>query len=219
MAPATTLSVDVWFDFVCPWCWIGKHHLAQAVERLRQTDPGVRVQTTWHSVQLIPQTPPQGWPFDAFYEQRLGSREAVLARRAQVQEAARRAGAPIDYARLSVFPSTAAAHRLLAAGAAQLVPAALEALLMRLFEGYFVHGENLGDTALLAAIAAEHGVLQADAHQPAAPAPADQLVAASGVPFFLFNGTRALAGAQPADVLWAAMRSALCQGGPLPAPA
>ena len=111
MAPATTLSVDVWFDFVCPWCWIGKHHLAQAVERLRQTDPGVRVQTTWHSVQLIPQTPPQGWPFDAFYEQRLGSREAVLARRAQVQEAARRAGAPIDYARLSVFPSTAAAHR------------------------------------------------------------------------------------------------------------
>ena len=202
--PTTTLSVDVWFDLICPWCWIGKHNLDQAVHRLRETDPSLRVRTTWHSVQLIPQTPPQGWPFDAFYERRLGSREAVLARRAQVLDAARRAGAPIDYSRITVFPSTAAAHRLLAAGAAQLEPAAFDALLTHLFEGYFVRGENLGDADTLAAITAAHGVAP---DGPAVQAGPD-LSAASGVPFFVFNETFALSGAQPADVLWAAMRQA-----------
>lgn len=214
MPEQTTLSVDVWFDLICPWCWIGRHHLVRAVERLHETDPGLRVAVAWHSVQLIAQTPPQGWPFDAFYERRLGSREAVLARRAQVQQAARRAGAPIDYTRLAVFPNTAAAHRLLAAGAAQLQPLAFEALLTRLFEGYFVRGENLGDTGLLAAIALEHAVLQDGARLPAAPWPGDELAAVSGVPFFLFNGTHALAGAQPAEVLWAAMHGAAAPGLP-----
>lgn len=208
MAAPRAISVDVWFDLVCPWCWIGKHHLDQALGRLRAADPGLQVGVAWHSVQLIPQTPPQGWPFDAFYERRLGSREAVLARRAQVQEAARRAGAPIDYARLQVFPNTAAAHRLLAAGRAQLAPGAFDALLTRLFEGYFTRGENLGDAHTLAAIAAAHGV---DLAGPAAQAaPPDVEGAAHGVPFFLFNGAYALCGVQPAEVL--------CQAAALPAP-
>lgn len=205
MPQKTTLSVDVWFDLVCPWCWIGKHNLAQALERLRATDPGLQVDVAWHCVQLIPQTPPQGWPFDAFYEKRLGSREAVLARRAQVMEAASRAGAPIDYTRLTVFPNTAAAHRLLAAGKAQLAPAAFDALLTRLFEGYFTQGENLGDTDTLAAIAAAHGV---DPAGPAAQDEPDMQAASQGVPFFVFNRAWAVSGAQPADVLWGAMRQA-----------
>ena len=202
---ARTLAVDVWFDLVCPWCWIGKHNLARALDRLRQTDPGLQVRTTWHSVQLIPQVPPQGWPFDAFYEQRLGSREAMLARRAQVQAAARLAGAPIDYTRLTVFPNTAAAHRLLAAGKAQLAPAAFDALLTRLFEGYFTQGENLGDAATLAAIASAHGV---DPSGPAAHDAPDAEASAHGVPFFVFDRALAVSGAQSADVLWAAMRQA-----------
>lgn len=166
-------------------------------------------------MQLIPQMPPLGWPFDAFYEQRLGSREAVLARRAQVQEAASRAGAPIDYSRITVFPNSAAAHRLLAAGKAQLAPAAFDALLTRLFEGYFTRGENLGDADTLEAVAAAHGV------NPAGPVaqeePATQ-AASQGVPFFLFNSTYALSGARPAEVLWSAMRRAAALPGPLPAP-
>ena len=205
MTQTTTLSVDVWFDLVCPWCWIGKHNLAKAIDRLRQSDPGLQVQTTWHSVQLIAQVPAQGWPFDAFYEKRLGSREAVLARRAQVQTAARLAGAPIDYSRLTVFPNTAAAHRLLAAGKAQLTPAAFDALLTRLFEGYFTQGENLGDADTLAGIASAHGV-DPDGRSVRDEPGAD--AAAHGVPFFVFDKALAVSGAQSADVLWAAMRQA-----------
>lgn len=214
---ARMLKVDVWFDLICPWCWIGKHMLDQALEHLAQSDPGVEIQTAWHSVQLIPQVPAQGWPFDAFYEHRLGSRDAMMARRAQVQAAARRAGVPIDYTRLSIFPNTAAAHGLLAAGAMQLAPPDFEGLLTRLLEGYFVRGENLGDQAVLAAVVAEYGV-RFDM-QEAASWNQKEDMPASGVPFFLIDGIEALSGAQPAEVLWAAMRRALARSGSLPAPA
>lgn len=214
---ARTLRVDVWFDLICPWCWIGKHHLDQALSRLAQTDPGVQVQKVWHSVQLIPQVPPQGWPYEAFYENRLGSREAMLARRAQVQAAARQAGAPIDYTRMTIFPSTTAAHGLLAAAASQLSSADFEALLARLLEGYFVRGENLGDQAVLEAAAAERGVRFS--MQEAASWKQGGHMPGSGVPFFLIDGAEGLSGAQPAEVLWAAMHRALIRGNTATTPA
>ncbi len=204
-----TLKVEVWFDLICPWCWIGKRLLDQALERLAESDPDVRVQTVWHSVQLIPQVPEQGWPYEAFYERRLGGRAAMLARRAQVQAAALRAGANIDYTRMTVFPNTAAAHRVLAEAAAQLTPQAFDALLQRLFEGYFVRGENLGDTAVLEAVVSEHGVTWNA--QEATIEEQDVSMPATGVPYFLINDTEALAGAQPAEALWAAMRRVLAR--------
>ncbi|HYP71895.1 MAG TPA: DsbA family protein, partial [Variovorax sp.] len=170
------------------------------------SDPQVQVETRWHSVQLIPQVPPEGLPFAAFYEHRLGSAEAVRARQAQVMAAASDAGADIDFARIAVFPNTAAAHALLARARTQLAPEAFEALLQRLFEGYFTRGENLGDATTLAAIAAAHGVALNDAAlAPTEPGPQ----AVSGVPLFVFNDEIALSGAQPAQVLWSAMRKAL----------
>lgn len=206
---ARTLRIDVWLDLICPWCWIGKSLLGQARRRLAESDPDVQVQTHWRSVQLIPQVPPEGWPYAAFYEHRLGGPEAVRARQAQVLAAARPAGVAIDFSRITTFPNTAAAHRLLAQGIAQLAPADVEALLDRLFEAYFVRGEDLGDTATLDTIAAAHGVAP-EAPDGSGSAAADPAAASvSGVPFFVFNGALALSGAQPADTLWAAMRRAL----------
>ena len=212
-----TLRVEVWFDLICPWCWIGKHLLDQALERLAQSDADVQVDTIWHSVQLIPQTPAEGWPYEAFYEHRLGGREAMLARRAQVQVAAQHAGAPIDYARMAIFPNTAAAHRLASDAMVQLTPDRFEAFLTRLFEGYFVRGENLGDEATLMALAAEFGVRHiwqtGTQFEPLAAMPV------SGVPYFLIDGVEALSGAQPAETLWAAMRRALSRRSLLNSPA
>lgn len=206
---ARTLRIDVWIDLICPWCWIGKSLLVQARDRLAESDPDVRIETHWNSLQLIPQVPPEGWPYAAFYERRLGSPEAVRARQAQVLEAAQRAGVVIDFSRITTFPNTAAAHQLLAGARAQLTPGAFEALLQRLFEAHFLRGEKLGDAATLAAIAAAHGVAPAapDGALPRAAENGPQGV--SGVPFFVFNGALALSGAQPVDALWATMRRAL----------
>lgn len=208
MAP--TLTVDVWFDLICPWCLIGKRQLDAALARWRAEHAGADVHVRWHSVRLIDGVPPEGWDFAAFYERRLGSPEAVQARQAQVRAAARQAGAEIDFSRIRVFPDTGPAHQLLALGARRLGSSAHQALIERLFRAYFVQGENLSDHATLLDIAAEAGL---DRQEAAArldlPLPSGAPV--QGVPFFVFNGHLAVSGAQPVPSLLAAMRSAVAE--------
>jgi predicted DsbA family dithiol-disulfide isomerase len=209
VTPATTVQVDVYFDLICPWCWIGKTHLDTARRQLGERQPDVQVQVRWHSVQLIPQTPPQGWPYQAFYEHRLGGPDALRARRAQVQAAATRAGLTIHHERIAVFPNTWRAHRLLAF-TAQQHPERHETLLDALFEAYFVQGLDLGDECVLTSVAQAHGVDGSAIDAFDAPPVWALPGGASGVPLFVFNQGEAVSGAQPPDVLLAAMQHA-CQ--------
>ena len=108
------LRIDVFFDFICPWCLIGKRQLERALELLHSQQPEVLVTTVWHGVQLLPHLPVQGEPFAEFYLNRLGSAEAVAMRQAQVRQAAQAVGVAIDLSRIATMPNTADAHRLLA---------------------------------------------------------------------------------------------------------
>ncbi len=207
--PPTMVQVDVWFDLICPWCWIGKTHLDTARRQLAERQPDVQVQVRWHSVQLIPKTPPQGWPYQAFYEHRLGGPEAVRARRAQVQATADRAGLTIHHERISVFPNTWRAHRLLA-HAAQQHPEQYEALLDALFEAFFVQGLDIGNSQVLTRLAQAHGVDNTESEVLQAPPIWALPDGASGVPIFVFNQLQAVSGAQPPDILLATMQLA-CQ--------
>lgn len=205
-APSTSVQVDVYFDLICPWCWIGKTHLDTARRLLAEHQPDVQVEVRWHSVQLIPQTPPQGWPYQAFYEHRLGGPEAVRARRAQVQAAAARAGLTIHHERIAVFPNTWRAHRLLAF-AAQQYPDRYEALLNDLFEAYFMQGLDIGDPQMLASLAQTHGVDSAAAETFEAPPVWSMPDGVNGVPLFVFNQRQAASGAQSPEVLLATLQS------------
>jgi predicted DsbA family dithiol-disulfide isomerase len=201
-----TLRIDVYFDLICPWCLIGKRHLNQALAQLVQRVPGVQVNVAWHSVQLIPEVPAEGLDFAEFYLHRLGSADAVRARQAQVREAAHRAGAVVDFARILRFPNTRQAHQLFSFAASHLAPLETEQLLERLFEAYFNLGEDLSERATLKAIAAQHGLdtpeldawMACEQWQPVN-------IQVPGVPFFVFNQSKQLSGAQPVEVLLAAM--------------
>ncbi|SAL86649.1 DSBA oxidoreductase [Caballeronia arvi] len=80
---SASLTVDVHFDFVCPWCLIGKRNLDAAIRRLGSLRPDVSVEVRCHPHQLLPDIPAGGVPYQAFYVNRLGSAKAVDARRAQ----------------------------------------------------------------------------------------------------------------------------------------
>lgn len=202
------VQVDVYFDLICPWCWIGKAHLSTARRLLAEQRPDAQVQLRWHSVQLIPDVPPQGWPYQAFYEHRLGGPDAVRARRAQVQAAAATAGLSIHHERITVFPNTWRAHRLLAL-TAQEQPQAYEDLLDALFDAYFVQGHDLGNDRVLTALAQAHGVNDSQVETFDAPPVWALPPGASGVPLFVFNQRQAVSGAQPAEVLLAALQQGL----------
>lgn len=207
------LRIDVFFDFICPWCLIGKRQLECAQDLLRIQQPGVEITTVWHGVQLLPQLPVQGEPFAEFYLKRLGSAEAVRMRQAQVQQAAMAVGVPIDLSRIATMPNTADAHRLLERAAVLGSTAQRDVLLERLFAAYFQYGEDLGCPETLIAIARACGfdadamaaVLQGDGD----PYVGNEAGAGSGVPSFQFDRRLTVVGAQPAELLLGAMGEAL----------
>lgn len=207
-----TLNVDVYFDLICPWCLIGKRHLSAALAALAQEAPDVAVEVTWHSLSLIPVVPPEGWPFAAFYRQRLGSEAAVQQRQAEVRAAAERAGVHVRFDRIHTFPNTRMAHLLVQRVIEQAGAAAGEAVIDRLFEGYFVQGEHLGDADALVALGLgwrlDPVALRQHLREGQLPEPGPG-VAGAGVPLFVFNGLRSLVGAQPAERLLHTMRQTL----------
>lgn len=210
-----TLRIDAFFDFICPWCLIGKRQLELALTELRDSHPDVTLELAWHGVQLLPHLPAQGVPFVEFYRQRLGSAEAVQARQAQVRQAAAAVGLSIDFSGINTMPNTGDAHRLLERAAELGGVAQRDTLLERLFAAYFHQGQNLGDSTTLLAIAESCGYQREalvdcleGAHRPYE----DGGMGAKGVPYFIFNRRQAVSGAQPAEVLLQAMQQALAQG-------
>jgi predicted DsbA family dithiol-disulfide isomerase len=204
----------VFFDFICPWCLIGKRQLERALDLLRSQQPQVRITTVWHGVQLLPQLPAQGEPFADFYLKRLGSADAVHIRQAQVQQAALAVGESIDMSRIATMPNTADAHRLLERVSVLGNSAQRDALLERLFAAYFHHGEDLGNRDTLIAIARSSGFdegsvadcLYGDG-RPFIGSPG----ATGGVPCFQFDRRLTVVGAHPAESLLGAMLEVLLE--------
>jgi len=209
------LNIEVFFDFICPWCLIGKRNLDTAVSRFAGLRPDVEVWVQWRPQQLLPFTPLGGMPYQAFYRDRLGSAEAVAARRAQVQQAGRAAGIEFAFDRIDVLPNTAAAHGLVDFAASRGGEGRRAALIDRLFTAYFLGGGNIGDDAVLERLGRECGLESgglkdhlAHARRQADPTGSGVSMAATqvnGVPHFVFGPGASLSGAHSPQALVDAM--------------
>jgi predicted DsbA family dithiol-disulfide isomerase len=215
----SVLKIEAYFDFVCPWCLIGKRNLDVAVSRFASSRPDVRVLVQWRSHQLLPRTPLDGMPYQAFYRDRLGSAEAVAARRAQVQQAGRDAGIEFAFDRIQVLPNTAAAHDLVTFAASRGTGAQTAELIDRLFTAYFMEGENIGEREVLERLGLECGLEHAslNAHMAESQREADPTgqrvryadAPVSGVPYFVFNMGYSLSGAYSPVAIASAMTLAV----------
>ncbi|WP_375739883.1 DsbA family oxidoreductase [Pseudomonas boanensis] len=208
------LLIEVAFDFICPWCLIGKRNLERALKLLAASRPGVPVRVLWRGVQLLPDLPAEGVPFGEFYARRLGSEAAVLARQAQVKAAAALAGADVDLHRIRVMPNTANAHRLFARAAEIGTEEQVNALLERLFAAYFQSGDDLGQQELLLRLAQSCDFDPRDLadvlHDDATPYSGDfASLGVSGVPAFVVDQRYPLVGAQPPEMILATLLRAM----------
>ncbi|GAB3950056.1 DsbA family oxidoreductase [Kribbella albertanoniae] len=207
------MRIDVWSDVVCPWCYIGKRRLEEAL-----AESGDTAEIVWHSFQLDPSSTnddPRDLPT------RLGEkygrdRAWGVQANQHVTEVAAELGLEyhLDQAK-SV--NTVDAHRLL--------HLALESgtetqgrLKERLLKAYFTDGLPVGDHTTLTALATEVG-LPADrvAEVLAGTEYADEVAAdqaqalaygANGVPFFVIDEKYGVSGAQPAEVFREALSRA-----------
>ncbi|WP_432261452.1 DsbA family oxidoreductase [Cupriavidus sp. TMH.W2] len=225
MNQPASLFIQVGFDLVCPWCMIGKRHLETALAQLAQARPDVAVTVEWRSSPLFPTLPPAGIPYRKFSLARLGSAEAVALRQAQVCAAAREAGITLEPGRIEVLPNTVLAHCLIRYAREAGGDAGASALIDRLFEAYFLRGEDLGDPRVLhaAAIACDMPMPPAMAQDlawlPALHGPDMPLTGSGlGVPRFVINGAPPIAGARPPRALLEAMLRALARASPASPP-
>jgi predicted DsbA family dithiol-disulfide isomerase len=67
VAITAALHVEVIADFVCPFCFIGKRHLDEALKAVQGP-----YEVSWNPFQLNPEIPPEGLPFDIYLTKRFG---------------------------------------------------------------------------------------------------------------------------------------------------
>jgi predicted DsbA family dithiol-disulfide isomerase len=210
-----TVHIDIASDIVCPWCYIGKRHLEQALEMYADEYPNAPTPTvTYLPFQLNPDMPAEGMSREEYVERKFG-RPAH-----EVYERVRTVGEAVDipFAFDSIVrqPNTIKAHALVDLAAQFGVQPQVKEALMH---AYFCDGADLSSDAEMAAIAIRCGVpleaaverlkdnaaLQRIAQQDAEL----RALGITGVPFFIINRKVGVSGAQPAEQLLAAMLQVL----------
>lgn len=203
------LVIDVVSDVVCPWCFIGKKRIEQAIA-LR---PDIAVELRFHPYFLNDWIPREGISREQYLTTKFGSVE----RYARIAERVAAAAAEDDlvYAmdRISRQPNTTDCHRL-------ILWAGINgpAMKQRLMELYFTEGADLTDRNVLAQAGAECGLEhdatlrrlagEEDVDTVTRRAQAAKQAGIDGVPCFIFGGVLAVSGAQSPDYLAAAMERA-----------
>ena len=213
------LSIDVWSDIACPWCYIGKRNLDAALALLDDDPSDARtgseaVTVDFHSYLLAPDTPADtDAPEIDFLVQSKGMpADQVRQMFAHVTRVAADAGLHYDFD-IARHASTRKAHELL--HYAKSVGRQSD-MAERLFAAHFTEGKYVGGVTELADLAAEIGLdrdavedaLRAGTYADAVDADLAQAAAygITGVPFFVIDGKYGVSGAQPPEVLAQAIR-------------
>jgi predicted DsbA family dithiol-disulfide isomerase len=230
------MTVDVFADIACPFCYIGEGRFAEALAEVRSESPEREVTWRWRPFQLQPGLPPEGRPWRPFAEQKFGSWERAQAMFERVEQMGADTGLDFRFDRLEKAVNTADAHRLVLWAGDEGEETQQQAVAEALFAAYFTEGRDVGDPDVLAAVAGEAG-LDADAAREmlASDRFADAVTESqeearrrgvTGVPLYVFGGengsedggpndraARAVSGAQPVEVFRQALTGGEQQAG------
>ena len=216
------ITIDIWSDFACPFCWIGKHRLQAALAQLGPAFGPVSVR--WRAFQLDPEASSEPVPLRQAYAAKFGGPERTEQLLATVQAQARADGLAMDFGQGQVKVNTLQAHRLLQLAAAE---GDVQAVSEALFQAHFAHGRNLADLQVLTEagmagglsaariahwLAGEQGLPQLRAELAQGPA-----LGITSVPTFVINQQWAVAGAQPVPAFVQALRQIAAETGLQPA--
>ena len=140
--------LDIISDAICPWCYVGKRHLEQALPVLAAQ--GLAFEVQWHPFQLNPEMPVEGVDRREYRTAKFGSWERSQELDAQLAAKGAAAGLQFRMDLQQRTPNTVAAHRTIRlAGQHGVQDAVVEAL----FAGYFTQGADIGDAETLARLA------------------------------------------------------------------
>lgn len=197
------MKIEIWSDYACPFCYIGKKTLEQALERSGY----IQAEISFKAYELDPQAPVgQDVPIYESLAKKTGQTiEQTKKMTEGVAEHARTVGLEYNFDGM-VQANTFDAHRLVKWAGAEGKEAELSEILM---QSYFLEGNNVSKhTVLLEAAEAaglprEDGeaVLTSDRFKEEVEKDISEArqIGVQGVPFFVVNRKYAISGAQPVE--------------------
>jgi predicted DsbA family dithiol-disulfide isomerase len=211
---SATLAIDVISDVVCPWCYIGKRFLEQAIA----LKPEIPVEVRFRPYFLNPWVPREGISREEYLITKFGSVERYNSNNNRVVETAAAAGLDYQRDRIKRQPNTLDCHRLILwAGEAGKAAAVKQ----RLMDIYFSEGGDLSQAEVLVGTAVDCGMdgelvrallaSQQDVEEVEREAQSAKEAGIEGVPCFILGGMIALSGAQPPEYLAAAIERAAAE--------
>jgi predicted DsbA family dithiol-disulfide isomerase len=202
--PTAALHVEVIADLVCPFCYIGKRRLDEAMQAVQGPSD-----VSWYPYQLNPDMPETGMSLEEYLSMRFGSPANVQPVLDQLAADALREGIEIRFDRIGHVPSTLLAHQLMYLAESQRKDQS--GLAEELLTAFFRRGEDIGDREILIELGGRHGLSPDDIRRVMDDDSARQVVLSreaqvrssgiAGVPGFLLNRRLLVIGAQDKDAL------------------
>lgn len=211
LAVTETLSIDIWSDVVCPFCYLGSRQLILALELFEHRDDVV---LNHHAFELDPRTPKN---LEGSLTQLVAEKYQIPVERAEalhrrLEAQAHELGMTWSFA--TARPTnTLDAHRLVALATTQGLG---DEMTQRLFAAYFSEGRLISDHEQLSRLAEEVGVTDASSLWATdaftlnvrADEAAAQELGITGVPAVLVNSKFMVLGAQGVEKLVDVLRRA-----------
>jgi predicted DsbA family dithiol-disulfide isomerase len=208
-----TMKVEIWSDFMCPFCYIGKRRFEAGLERFEHKD---KVEVIYRSFQLDPsmEKNPSYNVHEMLAKKYSMSLEQAKAMNDNVAHQADEVGLTYHFDTM-ILTNTFDAHRLTHFAAQHGKGKELTELLLK---AYFADSKHIGETETLLAIAKEVGL---DIEEAAAVLRgikyADEVQAEiqegidlglTGVPFFVINRKHGISGAQSSEAFLEVLQKA-----------
>lgn len=198
------ITIDIWSDVRCPFCYIGKKNLENALEKYGKKQ---QVKVEWHSFQLDPslETRTDISTIEYFKQTKNVSEEQARQMLQGAKEMGESVGVKMDLEN-SVLANSFRAHQVIQLAKDKGLGDEIEEAL---FKAHFSEKKNIDDVAHLVEVAESIGLQGTEVREAlqeekyAYAVKQDEMQAQNigvrGVPFFVFNNKYAVSGAQPAD--------------------
>ena len=196
-------TIEVVYDLVCPWCYLGVQRLLGALAQR----PDTVFELVWRPFLLNPDIPRDGLSRQDYAVRKYGGEDRARRLYATVSELGLQSGIRFRFDRILTVPSSIDAHRLAVwAGRFGLATA----MVGTLFAAHFTDGADLGDPEVLAGLAIAVGLDASATRRFLRGRDGGEMVQSEnlrahrrgigGVPCFVFGGKLAVSGAQETEV-------------------
>ena len=201
-------KIEIFSDVVCPWCYIGKRNLENALQILNEKDEQFESTLNWRSFQLNPQLKEDGILRQDYITNKFGegaNSEIIYER---VRLAGEAIGLKMNFDKIIMQPNSSKMHSLIYA--AKEINRDIE-IIENFFKAFFIDGMNLTDFEIVSKVASDSGLdsetingvfhdnlfekfVQEDIKM-------SKKYNITGVPFYVIDDSIGLSGAQPPEVI------------------